>query len=109
MGEHILIVEDDDAIRNSIHEFLTKSDYNAFSASSAEEALEENKIRHYSNCHNRYLLPGKDGVSTTSQIKQNRDIDVIVMTGYSDIIQMKKQSIRCQRSCSNRFVLRNCC
>ena len=30
------------------------------------------------------MLPGKDGLQLTSQIKKNYDIDVIVMTGYSE-------------------------
>ena len=84
MGEHILIVEDDDAIRKSIHEFLTKSDYNAFSAPSAEEALEIIKSGTIQIVITDILLPGKDGLQLTSQIKQNCDIDVIVMTGYSE-------------------------
>jgi len=84
MGEHILIVEDDDAIRDSIHEFFTKSDFNAFSAPSAEEALEIIKSGTIQIVITDILLPGKDGLQLTSQIKQNYDIDVIVMTGYSE-------------------------
>ena len=30
------------------------------------------------------MLPGKNGIQLTSQIKENYDIDVIVMTGYSE-------------------------
>ena len=84
MGEHILIVEDDDAIRNSIHEFLTKSDFNTYSVPSAEEALEILKSGNIQIVITDILLPGKDGLQLTSQIKQNCDIDVIVMTGYSE-------------------------
>ena len=84
MGEHILVVEDDDAIRNSIHEFLTKSDYKAFSAPTAEEAFEIIKSGTIQIVITDILLPGKDGLQLTSQIKQNYDIDVIVMTGYSE-------------------------
>jgi len=84
MGEHILIVEDDDAIRSSIQEFLTKSDYNAFSAPSAEEAFEIIKSGTIQIVITDILLPGKDGLQLTSKIKQNYDIDVIVMTGYSE-------------------------
>ena len=84
MGEHILIVEDDDAIRNSIHEFFAESDYNAFSTPSAEEALEIIKSGTIQIVITDIMLPGKDGLQLTSQIKQNYDIDVIVMTGYSE-------------------------
>ena len=84
MGEHILIVEDDDAIRNSIHEFFTKSYFETFSAPSAEEALEIIKSGTIQIVITDILLPGKDGLQLTSQIKQNYDIDVIVMTCYSE-------------------------
>ena len=83
MGEQILVVEDDDAIRNSIHEFLTKSDYKTFSAPSAEEAFDIIKSGAIQIVITDILLPGKDGLQLTSQIKRNYDIDVIVMTGYS--------------------------
>ncbi len=84
MGEHILIVEDDAAIRNSIHEFLTKSDFKTFSAPSAEEAFEIIKSENIQIVITDILLPGKDGLQLTSQVKQDYDIDVIVMTGYSE-------------------------
>ncbi len=84
MGENILIVEDDDAIRSSIHEFLTTSDFKVFSAPSAEEAFEIIKSGTIQIVITDILLPGKDGLQLTSQIKQNHDIDVIVMTGYSE-------------------------
>jgi diguanylate cyclase (GGDEF)-like protein len=84
MGEHILIVEDDAAIRNSIHEFLTKSDFKTFSAPSAEEALEIIKSENIQIVITDILLPGKDGLQLTSQVKQNYDIDVIVITGHSE-------------------------
>ncbi len=84
MGENILIVEDDDAIRSSIHEFLTTSDFKVFSVPSAEEAFEIIKSGTIQIVITDILLPGKDGLHLTSQIKQNHDIDVIVMTGYSE-------------------------
>lgn len=84
MDEHILVVEDDDAIRKSIHECLTSSDYKTFSAPSAEEAFEIIKSGSIQIVITDILLPGKDGLQLTSQIKQNYDIDVIVMTGYSE-------------------------
>jgi len=84
MGENILIVEDDDAIRNSIHEFLTKSNFKIFSAPSAEEAFDIIKSGTIQIVITDILLPGKDGLQFTSEIKQGYDIDVIVMTGYSE-------------------------
>ncbi|MFH1982479.1 MAG: diguanylate cyclase [Pseudomonadota bacterium] len=82
-GDPILIVDDDDAIRDSMNEFIRRSGFNAFSAASAEEALE---LLHKEEIHvviTDIILPGKDGLELTDIIKNNYDIDVIVMTGYS--------------------------
>ena len=84
MDENILIVEDDDAIRSSIQDFLTESDYKTFSVPNAEEAFEIVKSGTIQIVITDIKLPGKNGLQLTSQIKQNFDIDVIVMTGYSE-------------------------
>ena len=83
MDENILIVDDDNGIRNSMHEFLKNSGYNSLISSSAEEALELLKTNRVNVVITDVILPGKDGLELTDLIKQNYDIDVIVMTGYS--------------------------
>ena len=84
MDEHILIVDDDTAIKDSIHEFIERSGYNSLTASSAEEALELLKSNRVNVIITDIMLPGEDGLHLTGLVKQNHDIDVIVMTGYSD-------------------------
>ena len=83
MDERILIVEDDVGIRNMMQEFISKSGYKAFTASSAEEALELLKSNRVNVVLTDIILPGKDGLELTELIKQKYDIDVMVMTGYS--------------------------
>jgi len=83
MEDHILIVDDDNAIRESMQDFIERSGFNSFTASSAEEALELLKINSVEVVITDIILPGKDGLQLTDAIKQNYDIDVIVMTGYS--------------------------
>ncbi|MBW1607432.1 MAG: diguanylate cyclase [Deltaproteobacteria bacterium] len=84
MGEDILIVDDDAAIRDSMLEFITRSGYNAQTASSAEEAIELLKSTRVDLVITDIILPGKNGLQLTDLIKQNYDIDIIVMTGYSE-------------------------
>ena len=83
MDELVLIVDDDVEIKDSMHEFITRSGYNSITASSAEEALELLKSNHVNVAITDIMLPGKDGLQLTDIMKQNHDIDVIVMTGYS--------------------------
>ncbi len=84
MGEHILIVDDDVAIRDSMLEFITRSGYNAQTVSSAEEAIEFLKSTRVDLVITDIMLPGKNGLQLTDLIKQNYDIEIIVMTGYSE-------------------------
>jgi len=78
----ILIVDDDPAIRNSIHEFVGIAGYKSFAASSAEEALEILKETAIYVVITDIRLPGMNGLELTDLIKSSYDTDVIVMTGY---------------------------
>lgn len=82
--EHILVIDDDAEIKNSIHEFIQKSGYNSLTASTAEEALELLKSNRVGVIITDIKLPGMDGLYFTGLIKQEYDIDVIVMTAYID-------------------------
>jgi two-component system cell cycle response regulator len=83
MNDDILIVDDDDSIRSSMHEFMEKAGFNALSASSAEDAIKVLKANDIEIVITDIMLPGQDGLELTDLIKANCDIDVIVMTGYS--------------------------
>lgn len=83
MAEHILIVDDDLAIRDAMHEFIEMSGFNSSVASSAEEALDILSDDTVEVVITDIMLPGMDGLALTDRIKRSRDIDVIVMTGYS--------------------------
>ena len=80
----ILIVDDDAAIRNSLHEFILISGYTAFKASSSEEALELLRDQSVQVIITDIILPGMDGLDLTEYVKTAyRETAIIVMTGYS--------------------------
>lgn len=83
MEAHILIVDDDAAIRDSMHEFVEISGYLSSTAASAEEALEALEKQSVDVVITDIMLPGMDGLELTDRIRKKHDIDVIVMTGYS--------------------------
>lgn len=83
MAAHILIVDDDLSIRDAMNEFIEMSGYESSVASSAEEALDVLSDNTVEVVITDIMLPGMDGLALTDQIKSSRDIDVIVMTGYS--------------------------
>ena len=83
MTAHILIVDDDLAIRDSMHEFVEMSGYRSSTAASAEEALDLLQGSGIDVVITDIMLPGMDGLELTDRIRKKFDIDVIVMTGYS--------------------------
>ena len=83
MEAHILIVDDDVAIRDSMNEFVEISGYRSSMAGSAEDALEILDKECIDVVITDIMLPGMDGLELTDRIKKKFDIDVIVMTGYS--------------------------
>jgi diguanylate cyclase (GGDEF)-like protein len=80
---HILIVDDDAAIRDSMDEFVSMAGYISSTADSAEEALEVLAQNSVDVVITDIMLPGMDGLELTDRIKKTFEIDVIVMTGYS--------------------------
>lgn len=83
MSARVLIVDDDPAVRDSIYEFLMMMDYQAFSASSAEEAMEFLRNKHVDVIITDIIMNGMDGLDLTRFIKDHYDSDVIVITGYT--------------------------
>ncbi len=83
MTPHILIVDDDTSIRDAMHEFIEMSGFVSSVASSAEEALDVLSDDTVEVVITDIMLPGMDGLELTDKIKRSRDVDVIVMTGYS--------------------------
>jgi two-component system, cell cycle response regulator len=83
MGANILIVDDDQAVRNSIQEFLSISNYTTFMAANAEEALGLLKTQPVDVIITDILMNGMDGLEMTQHIKEKYDTDIIVITGYT--------------------------
>lgn len=84
MDERVLIVDDEEHIRESMLEFVERAGYPVYSAGSAEEAIQLMKQTPVDIVITDIILPGMDGLGLTDTIKTDYDTDVIVMTGYSD-------------------------
>jgi diguanylate cyclase (GGDEF)-like protein len=90
MNQKILIVDDDAAIREAMHEFIELAGFSVFTASSGKDALELLKTNNISVVITDIMMPGIDGLELTGLIKKNYDTDVIIMTGYSDKYSYEK-------------------
>jgi diguanylate cyclase (GGDEF)-like protein len=84
MLNRILIVDDDIALNQSMHEFLAMVDFIVCAVSNAEKALDFLKKENFDVVITDIRMPGMDGLELTELIKKDYDSDVIIMTGYSD-------------------------
>ena len=80
----VLIVDDDEAVRSTMNEYIKTAGYDSEAASCAEEALELMANDHFHVIITDIILPAMGGLELTQTIRKNKDTDVIVMTGYAD-------------------------
>jgi len=81
---HVLIVDDDLSVRNTMQEYITNAGFSSLTAATAEEALELVEKNDFSVVITDIRLPGLGGLELTKVIKKKNGADVIVVTGYSD-------------------------
>jgi two-component system cell cycle response regulator len=85
-AKKILIVEDDQATRESLEEFLQLNCFTVFAVGSASEALQILIKTDFDLILTDLVMPEMDGISMTKAIRElRRDIPVLVMTGFASI------------------------
>ncbi len=89
---HIMVVEDEELIRDMIQQNIEWAGYECTIAESGIEALEildgdSNKV---DIIITDIRMPGLNGIELTKKVKENYDSDVIVMTGFADDFDYEK-------------------
>ena len=82
---HILVVDDDDKIKNLIKQFLIEKDFIVSTASNAEEAKKKIDIFDFNLMVLDVMMPGQDGYELTKEIKQSRNIPIILLTAKGEV------------------------
>jgi len=84
--EHaVLIVDDDDTIRNLLYDIVTGKGYRAIAVASGESALEELEEREFDLIFLDLVLPGLSGADILRQVKASNGVPVVtVITGYAN-------------------------
>ncbi len=86
-GEQILLVEDDQAIRELIARILQENGYVVFAAANAEEALGlfEQKKGEFHLIFSDVILPDQTGLQLVAQLLSgNPELRVLLSSGYTD-------------------------
>ncbi len=81
--EHILIVDDDKAIRELLKEFFQELGYQITTASNGSEAAEAINAHNFDCVISDHVMPDMNGLELLEQLrKQNKNIPFLMITGY---------------------------
>jgi len=81
---HILVVDDDDGIRQLVKEYLNQKDYLVTTAKNAEDALKRIKIIKFDLIVLDIMMPGKTGLEFTYENKSKIDTPILLLTAKGE-------------------------
>ena len=82
---HILIVDDDDRIRNLLKDYLSDNKYIVSSAENADQAKLKLEIIKFDIIILDVMMPGQDGYELTKEIKKKINIPIILLTAKGEV------------------------
>ncbi|MDQ6979019.1 MAG: sigma-54 dependent transcriptional regulator [Mariprofundaceae bacterium] len=86
MNPHIMIVDDEEAIRESLQGVLEDEDYVVSCAASGEEAIARFRKRPVDCILLDIWMPGIDGLETMNRLHQmDHDVPIIMMSGHATV------------------------
>ena len=81
---HILIVDDDDRIRELVEQYLTENGYLVTTASSAENAKDKTEIIKFDIIVLDIMMPGQSGLEFTNENKKKIETPIILLTAKGE-------------------------
>ena len=81
---HILIVDDDDRIRDLVKEYLNQNNYLVSTAKDANNAFEKTKIIKFDLIVLDIMMPGKTGLEFTKENKQKINTPILLLTAKGE-------------------------
>tara|TARA_B110000285_G_C15060498_1_gene582094 strand:- start:434 stop:1111 length:678 start_codon:yes stop_codon:yes gene_type:complete len=82
---HILVVDDDDRIRELVKEYLNKSGFIVSTGNSAEDAKIRLEHFKFDLIVLDVMMPGQNGLELTKEVKKKSNIPIILLTAKSEV------------------------
>ena len=82
---HILVVDDDDKIRDLIRQFLVEKGFIISTAMNADEAKKKIEIFNFNLIILDVMMPGQDGYDLTKEIKETKNVPIILLTAKGEV------------------------
>ena len=83
--KHILVVDDDDRIRDLLKDYLTENRYLISTAGNAEQAKSKIRYLKFDLLILDVMMPGKDGYILTREIKKEFNVPIILLTAKGEV------------------------
>ena len=87
---HILVVDDDDGIRNLVKQYLSENNFLITTAKNAEEAKEKISIIKFDLIVLDIMMPGKTGLEFTLENKDKINTPIILLTAKGEATERIK-------------------
>ena len=84
VGIHLLVVDDDDRIRDLLKAFLSKKGFRVTTAESAIAARNLMETLAFDLLILDVMMPGEDGFKFTASLRKSHDIPIILLTARGD-------------------------
>src|SRR3989442_13110531 len=82
----ILVIDDEEIMREILETLLTREGYDVKLASSGAEGLEMARALPFDAAIVDIMMPGLDGIATLDELKRiDEDLNVIIITAYASI------------------------
>ena len=81
---HILVVDDDDGIRNLVKQYLNENNFLVTTAISAEDAVQKINLIKFDLIVLDIMMPGKNGLEFTIENKQKINTPIILLTAKGE-------------------------
>tara|TARA_B100001121_G_C18618527_1_gene588132 strand:- start:491 stop:1168 length:678 start_codon:yes stop_codon:yes gene_type:complete len=82
---HILIVDDDDRIRNLLKDYLSENEYIVSTAGDALQAKERLQYLKFDIIILDVMMPGQNGYELTKEIKKQIKVPIILLTAKGEV------------------------
>ena len=82
---HILIVDDDDRIRNLLKDYLSENNYVVSTAENADQAKKKLEYILFDIIILDVMMPGQNGYDLTKEIKKKISIPIILLTAKGEV------------------------
>ena len=82
---HILIVDDDDRIRDLLKDYLSENKYIVSTAENADQAKERLKYLKFDIIILDVMMPGQNGYELTKEIKKQIKVPIILLTAKGEV------------------------